>query len=253
MPYRCGGANLAPGAPMAASEWDFAMLSLFLASLLFLAIHALISGTALRARLVAKLGEKLYMAAFATLSAGALFWLILAYGAAPYVALWADVTTLKHLAMPLMLIAIVLVVLAFSTPNPTAAGGDRSLAREQAARGIIKVTRHPFLVAVGFWAVAHILANGDLASLILFGGFLALSLIGPPQIDAKRAAKYPDDWPRFLAQTSWLPFAAILQGRTNVTLAEIGWGWIAVGVALHLVILLLVHQWAFGVAPHPFA
>lgn len=229
------------------------MLSLFLASLLFLAIHVLISGTALRARLVARFGEKLYMAAFSTVSAGALFWLILSYGSAPRVELWAAPTGLKHLSMLLMLIAIVLAVLAFSTPNPTAAGGEGALAREQAARGIIKITRHPFLVGVAFWAVAHILANGNLASLILFGGFLLLSLIGPPQIDAKRAARNPEDWSRFLGQTSWLPFAAILQGRTKVTMAEIGWGRIAVGVALYLIILLLLHQWAFGVAPHPFA
>jgi uncharacterized membrane protein len=67
--------------------------------------------------------------------------------------------------------------------------------------------------------VAHVSANGDLAVLIMFSGFLTLSLIGPPQIDAKRAAKYPEDWPRFLAQTPWLPFAAILQGRTKVTWA----------------------------------
>lgn len=228
------------------------MVSLFLASLLFLAIHALVSGTALRGMLVAKIGERLYMAAFSTLSAGSLFWVILSYGAAPHVELWADVTGLKHLSMLLMLIATILAVLAFSTPNPTSAGGDRALSREQAARGIIKVTRHPFLVAVSIWSVAHILANGDLASLILFGGFLALSLIGPPQIDAKRAAKYPEDWPRFLGQTSWLPFAAILQGRTKITWAEIGWGRIAAGVALYLVILLLLHQWAFGTTPHPF-
>mgnify|MGYP002631378386 CR=1 FL=1 len=229
------------------------MLSLFLASLLFLAIHALISGTVLRAKLVGKLGEGLYMGFFATLSAGALFWLILSYRVAPHVQLWADITALKHLSMPLMLIAIVLTVLAFSTPNPTAAGGDGGLTRKQAAKGVIKITRHPFLVAVTIWAVAHILANGDLASLIFFGGFLALSLIGPPQIDAKRAAKFPDDWPRFLSQTSWLPFAAIFQGRTKVSMVEIGWGRIAIGVALYLVILVLLHQWAFGVAPHPFA
>jgi|TARA_B110001454_G_C12539075_1_gene358592 uncharacterized membrane protein len=63
--------------------------------------------------------------------------------------LWADVTGMKHLSMLPMLIAIILAVFAFSTPNPTSVGGDRILAREQAARGIIKVTRHPFMVAVG--------------------------------------------------------------------------------------------------------
>ena len=63
--------------------------------------------------------------------------------------LWADVTGMKHLSMLPMLIAIILAVFAFSTPNPTSVGDDRILAREQAVRGIIKVTRHPFMVAVG--------------------------------------------------------------------------------------------------------
>lgn len=228
------------------------MLSLFLASFLFFAIHAFISGTQARAVLVGRLGEGAYMAFFAAVSAGALFWVILSYRAAPHVELWADVKGLQHLSLTLMLIAIVLAVLAFSTPNPTAAGNEGALARQQAARGIIKVTRHPFLIGVSLWSISHILANGDLASLILFGGFLALSLVGPPQIDAKRAAKHPEDWARFAAQTSWLPFAAIIQGRTKVTLAEIGWGRMAAGVVLYFIVLIFLHEWVFGTVPHPF-
>ncbi len=229
------------------------MLSLFLASLLFFAIHALISGTRVRGALVAGMGEGIYMGLFSALSAGALFWVILAYGDAPHVELWPDLKGLKHLSLSVMLIAMVLAVLAFSTPNPTAAGGEKSLSRVQASGGIIKVTRHPFLVAVSLWSGCHIVANGDLASLIFFGGFLALSLVGPRQIDAKRAVKYPEDWPRFAAQTSWLPFAAILQGRAKVTLAEIGWGRIGAGVVLYFIVLVFLHKWAFGMAPHPFA
>ena len=165
------------------------MLSLFLASLLFFAIHALISGTRLRGVLVARLGEGVYMGLFSVVSAGALFWVILSYGSAPQVEIWPDLKGLKHVSLSAMLLASVLMVLAFTTPNPTAAGGEKSLARVQASGGIIKVTRHPFLVAVSLWSGCHILANGDLASLIFFGGFLALSLIGPRQIDAKRALK----------------------------------------------------------------
>ena len=191
------------------------------------------------------------MGLFSILSAGALFWVVLAYGAAPHVPLWVDVLGLKMLAVPMMLISIVLAVLAFSTPNPTAAGGEQALGGKQSAKGIIKVTRHPFLVGVTIWSVANILANGDLASVILFGGFLALSLIGPVQIDAKRAAKHSETWPRFLAQPSWLPCAAILQGQTKVTLGEIGWGRIGGGVALFLLILLLGHEWAIGIPVLP--
>ena len=227
------------------------MLSLFLASLLFFAIHALISGTRLRGVLVARLGEGVYMGLFSVVSAGALFWVILSYGSAPQVEIWPDLKGLKHVSLSAMLLASGLMVLAFTTPNPTAAGGEKSLARVQASGGIIKVTRHPFLVAVSLWSGCHILANGDLASLIFFGGFLALSLIGPRQIDAKRALKYPKDWSRFADQTSWLPFAAILQGRTKVTLAEIGWGRMAIGAVLYF-LLFFLHGWAFGVVPHPF-
>jgi len=227
------------------------MISLLLASLLFLGIHAVVSGTAMRAILISKIGLGAYLGLFSILSAGALFWFVLAYGAAPHVPLWVDVPGLKMLAVPMILIAIVLAVLAFSTPNPTAAGGEQALGGKQSAKGIIKVTRHPFLVGVTIWSVAHILANGDLASVILFGGFLALSLIGPVQIDAKRAAKHPETWPRFLTQTSWLPCAAILQGRTKATLGEIGWSRIGGGVALFLLILLLGHEWAIGIPVLP--
>ena len=63
------------------------MISLFLASLLFLGIHAVISGTPLRTILISKIGQGAYLGLFLILSAGALFWVVLAYGAAPYVAL----------------------------------------------------------------------------------------------------------------------------------------------------------------------
>ncbi|MDE0944315.1 MAG: NnrU family protein [Alphaproteobacteria bacterium] len=225
------------------------MISLFLASMLFVVIHAMISGTNLRGKLVAVMGEKTYAAGFSILSALALGWMILTFSTAPHVELWMPAAALTHLAMVLMLIAIMLAVLAFTTPNPTSVvGGGKSLREENAAKGIIKVTRHPFLVGVTLWAIAHILANGDLASVLFFGGFLILSIIGPPQIDAKRKAKNADSWARFSAQTSWLPFAAIFQGRARVTLGEIGWTGIAGGVALYVAILLFLHDWAFGVA-----
>jgi uncharacterized membrane protein len=55
--------------------------------------------------------------------------------------------------------------------------------------------------AIALWAAAHILARGDLASSIFFGGFLAVALLGTVLIDARKRAAFGADWRRFAAVT----------------------------------------------------
>jgi uncharacterized membrane protein len=90
-----------------------------------------------------------------------------------------------------------------------------------------------------------LLVNGDIASLIMFGAFLVLGLVGPHSIDAKRRKNDPDGWARVAAVTSNLPFAAVLTGRTRISLSEIGW-WRTAAAALVYVALLIGHGWIFG-------
>ena len=99
------------------------------------------------------------------------------------------------------------------------------------------MTRHPFLWSVGLWASAHIVANGDLAGLVLFATFGALALLGTLLIDRKFALRRGADWQRFAAATSNLPFAAILAGRQRLVLAEIGWWRIALALVIYLALL----------------
>lgn len=147
-----------------------------------------------------------------------------------------------------MVPASVLVVAGYTSPNPAAILLDR-LAGDAPA-GIFKVTRHPVMWGVGLWGLAHAAANGDIASLIFFGGLSGLALGGTVLIDRKKRHGLGEGWTAFAAATSNLPFAALFDGRTRVGAGEIGFWRIALGLAFFSV-LFLGHEWLFGVPPLP--
>jgi uncharacterized membrane protein len=149
------------------------------------------------------------------------------------------------------LLALVLVVLAITTPNPAAMGGEQALEADESAVGVQRVTRHPFLCGVALWAAAHFVVNGHVKAHLLFGSLLVLGVIGPRSIDAKRARRFGARWERHAAVTSRMPFLAIAQGRNRLPRGEIRWGHVAVAAAVY-VLLLLVHPLLFGGNPLGF-
>jgi uncharacterized membrane protein len=150
----------------------------------------------------------------------------------------------------LNLLAFLFAGVGLTTPNPTAVGGESQLDESEPARGILRITRHPFLCGVALWAFTHLIVNGDAASFVLFGSLLVLALIGPPSIDAKRHRTFGGKWARFAAVTSNVPFVAIMEGRNVLRLEEVGLWRIGIGL-IAFVLLLFCHQWLFGVAPFP--
>lgn len=134
------------------------MALLIFGIVVFLGVHTLSTLRAQRAGLIERFGANGYKAAY---SVGSLIGLLLivygfgAYRAAGYIPVWPPPFAMKYVAVPLMWIAFVALAAAYS---PT---------------GKIKSTlKHPMLVGVKTWALAHLLANGDLGSMILFGSFL---------------------------------------------------------------------------------
>jgi uncharacterized membrane protein len=93
-----------------------------------------------------------------------------------------------------------------------------------------------------------VIAKGDLASLVMFGVFAALALVGTLMIDRKYAARRGAEWQRFVGASSNLPLAAIVEGRQSLAFAEIGWARLVVALLLY-VVLLALHPWLFGVSP----
>jgi len=206
----------------------------------FLLIHFVVSGTRLRDVLTGKLGERPYRGLFSLASFIGIGWMIYAYRHAPLVPTWGLMLGFRPAAYVLVLIAFLFVVIGILTPSPTQVGMESRLGPE-AARGMVRITRHPFLWGVGLWAATHLVLNGDVASLILFGSLLVLAIGGTAAIDAKRRRKFPERWQKFAQATSSVPFAAIARGsnRLGPALAEIGAWRIIAALVLYAVAFYL--------------
>lgn len=227
---------------------------LIAAAVAFLAIHFLVSGTRLRDAIVSAIGEGPYMGLFSLASLAAIIWLILSYNAAQQSAdnrvLYDLGIGARHLAMPVVLVAFLLAVPGLLTPNPTSVRQEGVAARADAVKGILTITRHPFLWGVAIWSAMHLIINGDVASVILFGTFFLTAVLGPFSIDAKRKRKMGADWEGFAARTSNLPFGAVFAGRTKLDWKGLLDWRMAAGVAA-FVIMLYAHASVIGVSPFP--
>lgn len=136
---------------------------------LFLGIHLVPAFPRLRASLAAKLGENGYKGLFSVASAIGLGLTIYGYGLARFegpVLLYDPPVWLRHVTMLLMVPVFIFLVAAYVPCR------------------IKRALKHPMLVAIKLWALSHLLANGDLASVLLFGGFLAWAVLA--RISIKR-------------------------------------------------------------------
>lgn len=204
-------------------------IELALAMGLFMVSHRLPAAFGLKARIIGVLGARGYTVAFSVFSLALLWWLILAAGRAPFLPLWDQAVWHRwavNLAMP---VAIALGCLGVAAPNPFAFEG-RSTGFDPDHPGIAGVTRQPLLWALGLWAGAHMLANGDVAHVILFGPFLILAFAGMPIVEARRRrAMGAADWARLTARTGLWPFAALVTGRWRPTVTL---PWLRLALAL---------------------
>jgi uncharacterized membrane protein len=134
------------------------LLVMILGLVLFLGVHVFTTRREARARAIASMGEGGYKIVYALVSAVGLaliVWGFAHYRATEWYPIWTPPKALKHLNVLLMLPAVILVAASY-------------------LRGRIYVTlKHPMLVGVKLWALGHLLANGDLGGIILFGSFLA--------------------------------------------------------------------------------
>jgi uncharacterized membrane protein len=146
------------------------MLALIIGLAIFLGVHAFTMARERRAALIGRLGgEGPYKGLYSLVAAVGLVLIVWGYGryrAGGMMPLYEPPTGMRHVAMLLMLPVFPLLAATYLP-------------------GLIKAkTKHPMLTAVKFWALAHLLANGDAGSVVLFGSFLAWAVAA--RISAKR-------------------------------------------------------------------
>lgn len=215
----------------------------------FVLIHVGISATGMRARLVGAIGEWPYRGLFSLASIALLAALIIGLGqmrADPFDPLnqnlWAPSDWLRWPAYVLVLFGLSLAGAGLFTPGPTLAGYEKKgLAMAEPARGVLRITRHPFLWGVVLWGAGHLLVNGERFALMLFGALALMAVFGSRSIDRKTAARDPEAWAKFEAKTSSAPFVAIVQGRNRLDLGEIGWRGL-VGIVIAVAVALFHRQ-----------
>jgi uncharacterized membrane protein len=152
------------------------MIILVIGLILFFVPHILPWSPPLRQRLIDRAGAGPYRLLFSLVSVAGLVLIVVGMGRTATVPLWQPPSWSRGLVQAAMFPALVLMAAAY-LPS-----------------GIRRLTRHPMLWAVALWAASHLLANGDLASLLLFGSFLVYALADMGSANA-RGARLADSGP----------------------------------------------------------
>jgi uncharacterized membrane protein len=218
-------------------------LEFCLAYVVFFLSHLLPVRRGIRPWLQARLGPRGFTTAYSALSLVVLGWLIGAAARAPFVPLWDWSPWQVFVPLVAMLPVCLIVALTLARPNPLSFGGAQNDRFDVMHPGIVRWARHPLLLALTFWAVAHVVPNGDLAHAMLFGTFAAFAIFGGRLVDRRKQREMGVAWLRLRAGIATAPAV----GRTIP-------GWVVLrlsaGLGLYATLLWL-HPLLFGVSPLP--
>ncbi len=173
------------------------MSMLILGLVIFLGVHSVrIVAEGWRAQMIGRLGERAWKGIYSLLSIAGFVLLVWGYGLARQqpVVLWTPPAAMRHVAALLMLVSFVLLAATYVPRNAIKAG-----------------LHHPMVLSVKVWAFAHLLSNGNLAHVVLFGAFLVwavLSFRAARGRDRAARAVYPAGTVAWTAITAAVGIAA---------------------------------------------
>ena len=200
--------------------------------LLFASSHMLLSSRSIRAGLVARLGDKRFLAAYSLVAIAVFVPLVYYYithrHAGPL--LWAvpDSDAVELVLVLVNVIGAVLLVAGVMTPSLAAVTG----APIDEPRGVHRITRHAVFMGMGIWALAHLVANGFASDVAFFGGIVAFVLVGSWHQDRRKLAGGDERFERFRAATPFIPFTGRAALRGLMELPPLA---VVIGVAVALV------------------
>ena len=174
--------------------------------LVFAASHMLLSSRPIRARLVARLGDKRFLAAYSIVALVLFVPLVYYYfthrHAGPLLWPAPDSGAVDFLLVLANLVGFVLLVAGVMTPSPASVTG----APRDEPSGVQRITRHAVFMGMGIWALAHVIVNGYASDVAFFGGIVVFVLIGSWHQDRRKLAGGDARFERFHAATAFIPF-----------------------------------------------
>lgn len=184
------------------------MLLFILGLIIFFGAH-LITALARGARsaIISKLGERLYKGLYSLISLSGFVLIIIGWRGADASVLYATPLWMRHVTFLLVLISFILLAAAYLPAGKIAAA-----------------TKHPMLAGVKVWAFAHLLVNGEMRSVMLFGAFLAFAVIDRIAVKRRNA-----------------PVRAAGPARNDIIA-------VVVGVGAYLAVAFFLHRYIAGVA-----
>lgn len=222
------------------------MLALLLFfSATFAATHILMSHGEVRAGLVDKLGELGFRGAYSLVSFATFLPALYLYSKNKSMGplLWEFSHWSLILVYLLMLLGLLLMTLMLANPSPT---GFFPATMEP--RGVLRITRHPMFMGISCIALAHMIANGYLGDVAFFGSLFVTGFVGAYHQDARKVKEKGKEYSIFQLQTSIVPFAALIRGRTKLKLSEFSIPLVIVAVVA-FVALIFLHGRLFGEPP----
>ncbi|NRG17509.1 hypothetical protein HPQ64_07400 [Rhizobiales bacterium] len=164
------------------------MISFLAAIAAFFAAHSIPAIKPVRAALVGAMGLRGYLAAYSALSLSLLAWVIWAALNAPYVELWGQPQWAWHPALFLASLGILIATFGLIRPNPLSI--SLNSARFDPARpGLTAYLRHPVLTGFLLWGTGHLLINGDVVLVVLFGAMTLFAALGPAIVNRRIARR----------------------------------------------------------------
>jgi uncharacterized membrane protein len=204
---------------------------------LFFATHSIPVRPPIKRRLVKYIGACGFTICYSALSLLMLGLLVWGARQAPFVLLWSEEAWHRPVVWLGMFAACLILAVSVGRPNPFSFGGRNNGAFDPSNPGMSGYLRHPLLAALALWAALHVLANGDLAHVLLFGTLSFFALAGQRIVDRrKRRELGPDYWARLWSETRR---QRRLQQPSSDTVLRIGAGviaYLALG-ALHPVVI----------------
>lgn len=209
-------------------------LSLFIASLGFLLIH-FVSATNIRALVVKKWGMNAWMSLFSVASLGFFVWMVVEYMAADQSeVLWLMPAWWLWVNAVLMFVGLSFIVLG-NIPDKAARLG----------KGVFAITRHPTNWGMAIFAAGHMVSNGSVEAQLFWGSLLGTGIIGSYLLDKRKLKNGGERWVKSPKNSSWLPFWAIITGRTKLKISDFKLMPVTVAV-LVFIVAMFVHVRVYG-------